>query len=79
MSNAKKIPSNSAYKLEAAARRSKIASATVPIPGEVKPEQGRIRVTLSGKPITREQHTVVFGPSSIDIPEFSRVRKRKTA
>lgn len=79
MSNTKKTPSNSAYKLEAAARRVKVASATVPIPGELKPEQGRIRVMLNGKPITGGQKTVVFGPSSIDIPEFSMVRKRKAA
>lgn len=68
---------NSSYKLEAAARRARVASAAVPIAGEVKPEQGRIRVTLGSKPISKERLMVIFGPSAIDIPEFSSVRKRK--
>lgn len=69
----------SAYKLAAAARRAKVASMDAPILGEVKPSQGRIRVTLSGKAISRNARSGVFGPSSIDIPEFSIARKRKTA
>ncbi|MES2741671.1 MAG: hypothetical protein V4754_12070 [Pseudomonadota bacterium] len=69
----------SAYKLAAAARRAKIASIGAPIVGEVKPSQGRIRVTLSGKAISRDARSGVFGPSSIDIPEFSSARKRKSA
>jgi hypothetical protein len=49
-----------------------------PIVGEVKPSQGRIRVTLGGA-ISRDRQAAVFGPSLIDIPEFSIVRKRKSA
>lgn len=81
MTTLKKPPSNqvSAYKLAAAARRAKVASMDAPILGEVKPSQGRIRVTLSGKAISRNARSGVFGPSSIDIPEFSIVRKRKPA
>lgn len=69
----------SAYKLAAAARRAKIASIGAPIVGEVKPSQGRIRVTLSGEAISRDARSGLFGPSSIDIPEFSSVRRRKSA
>ena len=81
MTALKKTPhsQNSSYKLAAAARRAKVASMATPISGEVKPSQGRIRVTLGGKPIRRERQAAVFGPSSIDIPEFSIVRKRKSA
>lgn len=68
----------SAYKLAAAARRAKVASMDAPILGEVKPSQGRIRVTLSGKAISRNARLGLFGPSSIDIPEFSIARKRRT-
>ena len=46
---------------------------------EIKPSQGRIRVTLSGKAISPERQTDGFGPSSIDIPELSVLRKRKPA
>lgn len=79
MTALKKMPpsQNSAYKLAAAARRIKVASTAAPLAGEVKPFQGRIRVTLGGQPISRERQAAVFGPSSIDIPEFSIVRKRK--
>ncbi|PKB13790.1 hypothetical protein [Janthinobacterium sp. 64] len=72
-------PQNSAYKLAAAARRAKVASMSAPIIGEVKPSQGRIRVTLGGKAISRDARSGLFGPSSIDIPEFSSVRKPKSA
>lgn len=79
MTALKKTPpsQNSAYKLAAAARRAKIASMGAPIVGELKPSQGRIRVTLGGKIISRDSRSGVFGPSAIDIPEFSIVRKRK--
>ncbi|MEO7495435.1 MAG: hypothetical protein ABIT83_00900 [Massilia sp.] len=81
MSALKKCPpsENSTYKLAAAALRAKLAESAEPIADEVKPFQGRIHVTLSGKPISRGRHAAVFGPSSIDIPEFSIVRKGKTA
>ena len=69
----------SAYKLAAAARRAKVASMVGPIIGEVKPSQGRIRITLSGKAISRKARSGIFGSPSIDIPEFSSVRKRKSA
>lgn len=81
MTALKKTPSgeNSSYKLAAALRRAKVVSLAAPIAGEVKPAQGRIRVTLGGKPVSRERQAAVFGPPSIDIPEFSIVRKRKPA
>lgn len=68
---------NSPYKMAAAARRAKVASMAAQIVGEVKPSQGHIRVTLSGKSISRDSQAAMFGPSLIDIPEFSLVRKRK--
>jgi hypothetical protein len=81
MTALKKTPlsQNSAYKLAAATRRAKVASMGAPIVGEVKSSQGRIRVTLDGKAFSRDARSGVFGPSSIDIPEFSSVRKRKSA
>lgn len=81
MTALKKTPpiQNSAYKLAAAARRAKVASMGAPIVGEVKPSQGRIQVTLGGKSLSRDARSGAFGPSSIDIPEFSSVRKRKSA
>ena len=79
MTTSKKTPTNriDAYKLAAAARRTKIATMKVQIDGEVKPSQGRIRIKLGGKAISRSAKSGVFGSSSIDIPEFSMVRKRK--
>lgn len=81
MTALKKTPpgQNSAYKLAAAARRAKIASTGLSVVGEVRPSQGRIRVALGGKAISRDALSGVFGPSSIDIPEFSIVRNRKPA
>ncbi len=81
MTALKKMPPTqiSAYKLAAAARRAKVASVGAPIVGEVKPSQGRIRITLSGKAISRGARSGVFGPSLIDISEFSIGRKRKSA
>ncbi|MFS2004146.1 hypothetical protein ACEN9F_11035 [Duganella sp. CT11-25] len=70
---------DSSYKLAAAARRAKVASMGALIVGEVKPSQGRIRVTLGGKAISRNARYDAFGPSSIDIPEFSSARKHKSA
>ncbi|MCE3605194.1 hypothetical protein LXA47_16455 [Massilia sp. P8910] len=79
MTALKKTPpgQNSAYKLAAAVRRARVASMATPVVGELQPSQGRIRVTLAGKPISRDRRSAVFGPSSIDIPEFSSVRKPK--
>lgn len=81
MTALKKMPlnQNSAYKLAAAVRRAKVASNGATLIGEVKPSQGRIRVTLGGKAISRDSRSDVFGHSSIDIPEFSIARKRKSA
>jgi hypothetical protein len=77
MTDSKKTPSgkNTDYEIEAAARRAKLASKATPVANEAKPSQGRIRTTLDGKPIRLPAS--VFGPTSIDIPEFSLVRKRK--
>jgi hypothetical protein len=68
----------SPYKIAAAARRSKMAARNLLILDEVKPVQGRIHATLSGKIGAGKQPTSVFGPSSIDIPEFSRFRRDKS-
>lgn len=73
------LSQNSAYKMAAAARRAKVASIGAPIKGEVKPSEGRIQVTLGGNAISRDARSSVFGPSSIDIPEFSIVHTRKSA
>ncbi len=73
------LPQNSAYKLAAAARRAKLASMAEPISGDLTPSQGRIQVTLAGKPISRDRQAKLFGPSSIDIPEFAIFRRRKSA
>ncbi len=65
----------SAYRVEAAARRSKVAANLAPIENELIPVGGRIRATLNGKTIRLSAS--VIGPTSIDIPEFSIARKRK--
>lgn len=81
MTMLKKAPTNqiSAYKLAAAARREKIAAMGEPVVAEVKSTQGRIRVKLGGKTVSRNAKAGVFGPSSIEIPEFSLFRKKTTA
>lgn len=81
MTASKKMPSSqkSEYKLASAARRAKVASMRAPIVGEIKPSQGRIRITLSGKTMRQDTRSGVFGASAIDIPEFSSFRKRKSA
>lgn len=66
------------YKVAAAARRDKVASSIKAFPGEVTPSDGRIRITLSGPPIRCDRQAAVCGPTSIQIPEFAVVRKRKT-
>lgn len=75
----KKLPPgpNSPYKIAAATRRAKIAAAA-PLVDAVPPLMGRIRITLDGTAISRERQTAVFGPPSIDIPEFSTVRAKKS-
>jgi hypothetical protein len=60
------IVQNSQYKLAAAARREKIAAAGSPTDG-LAPLNGRIRITLVGGGLSRENHASVFGPSSINI------------
>ncbi|CAN7529348.1 hypothetical protein [Duganella sp. LjRoot269] len=67
----------SPYKLAAAARRAKIAAAA-PLANAVTPSMGRIRISLSGTAIRPERQTAVFGPASIDIPEFSAIRRKKS-
>lgn len=68
---------NSPYKLAAAERRAKIASAS-PLADAIFPLEGRIRIALSGKIISRQRRASLFGPESIDIPEFSTVRTKKS-
>ncbi|MES2899353.1 MAG: hypothetical protein V4723_06460 [Pseudomonadota bacterium] len=78
MNDPKKLASakESAYKTAAAARRQKLASTVTPGADEIPPHDGRIRVPLSGKPISPTRNPKVFGESSIDIPEFLIVRKK---
>jgi len=66
-----------AYKLTAAARRARLACATVPIDGEVIPSEAGITITLSGKPISGERLVALVGQSAIEIPEFSLARNGK--
>ncbi|MEO7493896.1 MAG: hypothetical protein ABIV04_03015 [Massilia sp.] len=68
---------DSRYEVAAAARRAKIGASAQLIPGEVTPANGRIRVTLSAANIRSDNQTLVFGPSSIQIPEFSAARRSK--
>ena len=71
------ISPSGAYKAAAAARRLKLASMATPIADEIKPVQGRVRVKLSGKPIRQDAVTGKFERSTLDIPEYSTVRKRR--
>lgn len=68
---------NTPYKLAAAERRAKIALAS-PLAEAIAPSEGRIRIALGGKTIARARRTTLFGRSSIDIPEFSTVRRKKS-
>lgn len=78
MNDPKKLASakDSAYKTAAANRRQKLASTVAPGADEIPTHKGRIRVTLSGKPISPTSQPKVFGQSSINIPEFSIFRKK---
>ncbi len=75
MTAAKKAQSTS-YKLEAAARRSKRAAMHRALEREVQPTEGKIRVTLSGAPISRDMQESLFSHSAINIPEFGLARKK---
>lgn len=80
MTAVKKTPigASTAYKLAAALRRAKVATAlTGTLEREVRPTSGRIRVVLSGKSIARDHQESMFGPSAIDIPEFGQARKKQ--
>ncbi len=78
MTTAKKtsISKSMEYKLEAALRRSKLAAANTPLELEVRPTDGKIRVILSGKPISRDKQESVFSSSAINIPEFRQTRTK---
>ncbi len=65
------------YRVAAAARRAKIAASAQPILCEVKPANGRISVTLGARPLNNDHQKLVFGPSSIQIPEFLAARRSK--
>jgi hypothetical protein len=69
--------SKSRYQTAAAARRAKIGSITTIMPDEVKPSQARISLTVSGKAIDADRKASIFGPTSIQIPEFSDFREKK--
>jgi hypothetical protein len=69
---------NGPYKLAAAERRAKFSLASS-LADAVSPSEGHIRIALSGKTISRAGRTTLFGRSSIDIPEFSTVRSKKSA
>lgn len=74
----KTLPSpNETYKLAAAARRARLATVEAPIPGEIKPLRGRIRVTLNGTLDHPDSVLGDSGPRLIDIPEFAAARKLK--
>ncbi|WP_152446901.1 hypothetical protein [Janthinobacterium sp. HH01] len=77
MAAARKRPSskNEQYKLGAALRRSRLATTNTPLEREVTPTNGKIRVVLSGKPISRDKQESIFGSSTINIPEFAQARK----
>jgi hypothetical protein len=70
------VDASTAYKLAAAARRAKVAATVMSLEREIVPAAGRIRVVLSGKPITRDRQETLFGPSAIDIPEFRLARNK---
>lgn len=77
MTVSKKSPTSQSvdYKVAAAARRLKLASTAEPIPDEIKPVQGKVRIRLQGKPISGNTVAQRFERSLIDIPEYSIVRK----
>lgn len=80
MTAVKKAPigASTAYKLAAALRRAKVATAmAATLEREVRPRSGRIHVVLSGKSISRDRQETLFGPSAIDIPEFGQARKKQ--
>jgi hypothetical protein len=64
------------YKLAAALRRAKVASTATTLEREVRPTEGKIRVVLSGKVISRDHQESLFGPAAIDIPEFRQSRNK---
>lgn len=66
---------SSPYQIAATARRLKIAAEATET-DELAPSNGRIRITLGGNTLSREYQAKVFGPSSIDIPEFALARKK---
>lgn len=74
----KKVSSgqNASYKLEAARHRAKLAATGATPEREIRPSAGKIRILLSGKAISRDRQNALFGPSDIDLPEFSLVRKK---
>jgi hypothetical protein len=79
MTAVKKAPigASTSYKLAAALRRAKVATAwAATLEREVRPSGGKIRVVLSGKSISRDRQATMFGPSAIDIPEFGQARKK---
>ena len=78
MTSIKKEPldAKAIYKLKAALLRAEVAATRVRLDREVLPVDGWIRVVLSGKGIPRDQQETLFGPSSIDIPEFREARKK---
>lgn len=51
------------YKRASATLRSKIAAAAVPDDREILPVNGRIHLTLTGKPLNAEEQKVLFGES----------------
>ncbi|WP_070269411.1 hypothetical protein [Duganella sp. HH101] len=78
MTTAKKTPISKSmeYTLEAALRRSRLAATNLPLEREVRPTNGKIRVVLNGKSISRDKLESIFFSSAINIPEFAQARKK---
>ncbi|MDQ1812676.1 hypothetical protein RBA41_05095 [Massilia sp. CCM 9210] len=55
------------YKRASAALRKKIAAAAVPDDREILPVNGKIHVSLTGKPLNSEQQKALFGESAFSV------------
>jgi hypothetical protein len=64
------------YEIEAALHRAKVIANRVPDPNEILPVDGKLYVSLTGKPVVKGTEAAVFGKSRIDIPEFREILKK---
>jgi hypothetical protein len=72
-----KIDNLATYKVAAALRRKNLSAKRIPLPQEVHPVGGKIRVVLTGGKIQKGKLESMFGPSAISIPEFAEERKKQ--